>query len=377
MTPHVGYGIQSLMKLGTGITFQNYDNSMIDYEVYQADVAVADLAEPLGFDSIWGLEHHFTGYAMCPDPIQFLTFMAGRTQRVHLGSMVAVLPWHSPLRLAEQIVMLDNLSSGRVILGMGRGTGKVEFDAFGVYMGTAREQFKEAAQAIIDALETGVMEFDGEIVKQPRVELRPKPFRTFKDRLYSATISPESAEIMARIGTGVLIIPQKPWAQVRTDCETYRKTYLEAIGSDPPPPICASWSYVDSNAGRAEERARLWIGRYWDSVVDHYEFNKPHLKDTPGYEFHAKMYEGLTAPGGKERYTDEYVKLQAWGTPEQVYEKVVAISQLTGADTFVPVFHYAGMPQGEAEASMRLFAAEVLPELHKWEPASAGSAAIA
>ena len=129
------------MHIGVGITFQNYGESMTDHEVYQADVALADLAEPLGFESIWGLEHHFTGYAMCPDPMQFLTYMAGRTQHVKLGSMVAVLPWHNPLRLAEQIIMLDHLSNGRLVLGMGRGTGKIEFDAFGINMGTARQQF--------------------------------------------------------------------------------------------------------------------------------------------------------------------------------------------------------------------------------------------
>jgi alkanesulfonate monooxygenase SsuD/methylene tetrahydromethanopterin reductase-like flavin-dependent oxidoreductase (luciferase family) len=343
---------------------------MTDREVYQADVALADLAEPLGFESIWGLEHHFTGYAMCPDVMQFLTYMAARTEKVRLGSMVAVLPWHDPLRLAEQILMLDNLSGGRVILGMGRGTGRIEFDAFRTEMGTARQQFKEAAQAIINALETGVMEFDGEIVKQPRVELRPKPIRTFSDRLYSATISPESAEIMARLGTGVLIIPQKPWPQVKKECDTFRTIYQEAIGASPPAPICASWSYVDSNPERARERARLWIGRYWDSVVEHYEFDKPHLKETPGYGFYVKMYEELTAPGGKEKYTEDYVALQAWGTPEQVYHKVVGFTELTGADTFVPVFRYAGMPKEEAEASMRLFAAEVLPELRRHELAA-------
>jgi alkanesulfonate monooxygenase SsuD/methylene tetrahydromethanopterin reductase-like flavin-dependent oxidoreductase (luciferase family) len=360
------------MHIGVGVTFQNYGESMTDHEVYRADVAIADLAEPLGFESIWGLEHHFTGYAMCPDPMQFLTYMAGRTRKVKLGSMVAVLPWHNPLRLAEQIIMLDHLSDGRVVLGMGRGTGKIEFDAFGINMGTARQQFKESAQAIMDALDTGVFEFDGEIVKQPRVELRPRPLRTFRDRVYSATISPESAEIMARLGTGVLIIPQKPWAQVKKECDTFRAIFTEAIGTNPPPPIVAGWTYVDSNADRAEERARKWIGGYWNSVVEHYEFDQPHLKDTPGYEFHVKLYEGLMAPGGREKYTDEYIALQAWGTPEQAYEKVTTAAKLTGGDSFIPVFRYAGMPKDEAEASMRLFAAEVMPELKKYSavPAS-------
>ena len=79
---------------------------------------MADLAEPLGFDSIWGAEHHFDDYTMCPNVAQFLTYMAARTKHVKLGSMVMVLPWHSPVRLAEEVSVLDNLSDGRVILGI-------------------------------------------------------------------------------------------------------------------------------------------------------------------------------------------------------------------------------------------------------------------
>src|SRR5258705_9955637 len=89
-----------------------------DREVVEADLGLADLAEPLGFESIWTVEHHFTRYAICPDVMQFLTYMAGRTSTVQLGSMVVVLPWHDPIWLAEQIVMLDHMSRGRVILGM-------------------------------------------------------------------------------------------------------------------------------------------------------------------------------------------------------------------------------------------------------------------
>jgi alkanesulfonate monooxygenase SsuD/methylene tetrahydromethanopterin reductase-like flavin-dependent oxidoreductase (luciferase family) len=140
------------MHVGMGAIFQGFGGTLSDHEVLQADVALADLAEPLGYQSIWGVEHHFTSYAMCPDILQFLTYMAGRTETVKLGSMVAVLPWHDPLRLAEQIVVLDHLSGGRLIVGLGRGTGKVEFDGFRTEMGTARQQFKEAAEAILGAL---------------------------------------------------------------------------------------------------------------------------------------------------------------------------------------------------------------------------------
>jgi len=151
--------------------FQGFGGSLSDDEVWQADLHLADLAEPLGFESIWSVEHHFSNYTMCPDVLQFLTYMAGRTKTVKLGSMVLVLPWHDPVRAAEQIIMLDQMSQGRLILGLGRGTGKIEFDGFRVEMSQARQQFKESAEAILAALETGVMEYDGEYVKQPRIEL--------------------------------------------------------------------------------------------------------------------------------------------------------------------------------------------------------------
>ena len=105
------------MQVGMASIFQNPGRHTTDREVYEQDMRLACLAEPLGFDSVWTVEHHFTDYTMCPDPLQFLTYMAGRTARVQLGSMVVVLPWHDPMRVAEQISMLDHLSGGRLILG--------------------------------------------------------------------------------------------------------------------------------------------------------------------------------------------------------------------------------------------------------------------
>jgi alkanesulfonate monooxygenase SsuD/methylene tetrahydromethanopterin reductase-like flavin-dependent oxidoreductase (luciferase family) len=235
-------------------------------------------------------------------------------------------------------------------------------------MGNARQQFKEAAEAIIGALQTGVMEYSGEFVNQPRVELHPAPFASFRDRIYSATVSPESAEIMARLGTGVLVVPQKPWHLVQEETATYRATYREAIGEEPPPPIVAGWTFVDESPDRAEAMARKWMGSYWDSIINHYEFDKPHLKSTPGYEFHGQMYDRLTRPGGMERMTDFYVGLQPWGTPEQVYEKILTFNDMVGADSFIGVFRYGGMPVEDGERSMRLFAREVMPELQKLAP---------
>src|SRR5271154_6886167 len=87
------------MKVGVSFFCQNYFRAQKpDHELYREDLKLADMVEPLGFDSIWGVEHHFSPYTMIPDVVQFLTYMAGRTSRVGFGSMVVVLPWHDPVR---------------------------------------------------------------------------------------------------------------------------------------------------------------------------------------------------------------------------------------------------------------------------------------
>src|SRR2546422_3044693 len=153
------------MLVGMATVFQNPGKARRDFDVYQDDVRLADLAEPLGFESIWGVEHHFTYYTMCPDVLQFLTYMAGRTERARLGSMVVVLPWHDPMRVAEEVAMLDNISGGRLILGLGRGAGKVEFDGFRLSMDESRGRFVESAEMLLKGLETGYCEYDGTFVK--------------------------------------------------------------------------------------------------------------------------------------------------------------------------------------------------------------------
>jgi alkanesulfonate monooxygenase SsuD/methylene tetrahydromethanopterin reductase-like flavin-dependent oxidoreductase (luciferase family) len=356
------------MHVGMGVIFQGEGEGRTDRNVYRNELRFADLAEPLGFESLWGVEHHFTDYTMCPDVLQYLTYFAGRTQRIQLGSMVVVLPWHDPLRVAEQVVMLDHMSNGRFIFGIGRGLGRVEFDGFRVNQEESRERFVEATQMILQGLERGYCEFDGKFVKQVRRELRPRPFKSFRGRTYAAAVSPESSEIMARLGIGLLIIPQKPWDMVAEELNAYRRIYRDVNGTDAPPPIVGAWLYCDENADRAAEYGRKYVGAYWHSVVRHYELVGDHLTKMRGYEAYRKMQEMASAPGGVDAMTDFFVNLQVTGTPEQVYEKILDIQKRTGAEAFNAVFSYGAMPYDLVEASMRLFASEVMPELKRCIP---------
>lgn len=352
------------MHVGMATIFQNPGQKISDREVYREELKLAELAEPLGYDSVWSVEHHFTDYTMCPNPAQFLTYMAGRTKRVQLGSMVLVLPWHDPIRLAEEIAVLDHVSDGRMILGVGRGAGLVEFEGFRVPMGESRERFVEAAELILGGLETGYCEYTGQHFQQPRKAIRPKPFKTFKGRTYAAAVSPESARIMAKLGIGMLIIPQKPWKEVAKEMAEYRELFQQINGFAAPQPISSGWVFCDEDVARAEEMATRYIGGYYQTVLDHYKFHENHLKTTKDYEYYGKFAEKIQEKG-KDEFITFFRDLQIWGTPQMCLAKIKDVQKKVDACGFVGIFSYAGMPWAEAERNLRLFTATVLPELKK------------
>lgn len=350
------------MHVGMSVFFQNLVAGQTDAEVYRHELSLADLAEPLGFDSIWSAEHHFNGYTMCPNVAQFLTYMAGRTRHVQLGSMVMVLPWHDPTRLAEEIAMLDHLSGGRVVLGIGRGLGRVEFEGFKVPMGESRERFVAYSQAILRALETGQMHSEDPALQQPAVTIRPAPFKTFKGRTYAAAVSPESARIMARLGVGLLIIAQKPWDKTLAELENYRQIYREVNGVEAPQPLIATWIACHEDEAQATAMYERYIRRYSRSALEHYEFDNAGLADIKGYEYYGALAKNIEKHG-TDAFVDFLAQLQTWGTPDQVYDKLVHSAELVNAAGIITVFSYGGMPQAMARANLQLFADKVLPRL--------------
>ena len=125
------------MKVGTALNMLS-EPGRSDASLIHEHFALGDLAEPLASNSLMALEHHFTGYAMSPAPLQLLAYFAGRTRRITLGSAVIVLPWHDPIRVAEGIALLDIMCGGRCMFGFGRGAASVEYEGFGIPMGEAR-----------------------------------------------------------------------------------------------------------------------------------------------------------------------------------------------------------------------------------------------
>ena len=349
------------MHVGHTAIFQNPGQAISDYQLYQEDMAIAKDAADLGFQSVWGIEHHFTDYIMNPNVTQFLAFMAGYNPSIKVGSMVVVLPWYPAIRIAENMAMLDAMSDGRAVFGMGRGLARVEYEGLQIDQNESTDRFVETAQAVLSGLEQGYVEFDGKLIKQPHARIRPEPFKSFQGRCYAAAVSPSSAPILAQLGIGMLIIPQKPFADHLVDVKVHNDLYRKVHGVEPPKPIITSYVYCDKDPGRAEDMARKYIAGYWREVVKHYELLGEHFKNIKNYEH----YQQQAASYDEDGVVDLFLGMQVYGTPEQCYQKVVAMHQMFDICGNVSAFKFAGMPYADARSSLRLYAKEVMPLLQK------------
>lgn len=350
------------MHVGLSTFFQN-PTDQSDTQVFRNELARADMAEPLGFDSIWTAEHHFSGYTMCPNPAQFLSYMAGRTKTVRLGSMVVVLPWHHPVRVAEEFSMLDQFSGGRAILGIGRGLGRVEFEGFNLDMNESRERFVEYSEAVLQGLNTGRIAYQGAHYQQSPVEIRPGPTRNFRGRVYASAVSPESARIMAKLGVGILIIAQKPWDKTAAELDAYREMYRELNdGQEAPKPLMVSFIACHEDTSIADEMHAKYLRGYNRSALNHYEFDNVNLAKVKGYEYYGALAKNIEKHGS-ESFVNFLADLQVWGTPAQVLERMISYRDKVDAAGFINVFSYGGMPDALATENMKLFAAKVMPTL--------------
>src|SRR5690242_7925162 len=133
------------MKLGMLHLFEN-PAGKTEHQIIQEQMSLMYEAESLGFDSVWPAEHHFSEYGYCASPQVSLAAVAARTKRIRLGTGVVVLPFHNPIRVAEDFAFLDLMSDGRVDLGVGRGYQPVEYRGFQVDQEKSRGIFKEALQ---------------------------------------------------------------------------------------------------------------------------------------------------------------------------------------------------------------------------------------
>ncbi len=363
------------MDVGLMMIFSSYGwENVSDDQVWEEDVKLALQAPALGFDALWSAEHHFFDYSFCPDNLQLMTYLTAKCPDIDVGTAAVIVPWHDPLRVAEQAAMLDHLSNGRLRLGLGRGLARREFAAFRGTMNESRERFDEAAPMIVEALRTGWIEGDGKHYKQPRVEIRPRPSRSFDGRIYAVASSEDSVMSCAKLGAHMVMFSDRPWPMRLPAIEQNRKLQLQYHGRPAPSMMITDFVLCAPNNDVAEERARKYMGKFVESNFHHYELLGEHFKTVKGYDAYAQKAE-IARKGGLEGAVDGFMQAATWGTPDRMLREIEKRRELIGDYEINASFRFGGIPFDTAQESLSLFAKEVLPVLKSWQKQQASAQA--
>ena len=354
------------MDVGMMMLFSSYgwdDGS--DGQMWEEDLRLAEIAADAGFDCLWSAEHHFNDYSFVPDNIQLMTHLAARHPDIDVGTAAVILPWHNPLRVAENAAVLDLLSGGRLRLGMGRGLARREFEAFGMSMDESRERFDEAAPMIVEALNTGFIEGNGKYYQQPRTEIRPRPQHSFDGRIYAVAASDESVLSAAKLGAHIVMFADRPWEMRMPGIERGRALHREFHGTEPPTLLLTEFAVCGSDLAQTEEEARQYQGKFVESNFYHYEFLGDHFRTVKGYNAYQQKAE-IARSAGLEGAVEGFMKATSWGTPDKILRGLEERKALLGNFELNIAFRFGGIPYDIAERSLKLFAKEVLPVVKGW-----------
>jgi alkanesulfonate monooxygenase SsuD/methylene tetrahydromethanopterin reductase-like flavin-dependent oxidoreductase (luciferase family) len=287
-------------------------------EVYGRALARIELMDSAGYDAVWLAEHHFSSFSVCPAIHVMGALVAARTTRLRIGMGVSLAAFYHPLRLAEEVALLDVLSGGRVNWGAGRGFARVEFEAFGVPPEESQSRFREHVDVVLRAWTQERLTYAGEHFRCEEVEVLPKPLQRPHPPVWVAASSEAAIDWAAAEGHAIMMDPHSPHAEIARKHARYRER-LHAAGhalDGREIPMARLLAIADS-AGEAEEVARG--GAHWLASSYAGPQHRP-VSDLRGTAF----------SGGRdpvERYLDGVI---VHGTPEQVSEELLGLREEIG-----------------------------------------------
>lgn len=256
------------MTLGIFTVVDHYPNE-IDRTVgrlYHELLEQAERADALGFESFWVAEHHFHAYGVVPRPAIVLAAAAMRTRRIGLGAAVVVVPFDHPLRIAEDFAMIDQLSGGRLMLGVGSGYLSHEFDGFGIARDEKRARFDEGVEVMMRAWSGERFSFDGEAYRVDEIAINVLPVRRPHPPLWVAILGNAAAYHIGRRGLPIMMIPYattESFDELADTAAAFRRGWAES-GCDPADATIRFALHVHCAAttGQARAEAREPMERY-------------------------------------------------------------------------------------------------------------------
>lgn len=308
------------------------DHEFASRNRYSELLSLAEAADRSGLTCVWVAEHHFLPSGLCPAPPVLLATMGARTRRVRLGSLVSVLPFHSPIEIAEQYALLDQLIGGRLNFGVGSGYIPAEFEGFGVDPTLKRERFDQALDIIQAA-------FRGEEVRAPvpaskPVRLNVRPRQQPSPPIWVAAQRREALPFVARKGYSLALIPYATVRDVPELADEIRE-YRRALPEGATASVSAA---VHIYTGPAPDRARTAFQRYLDSrlATQSTFFQQKVASDSRHASASAIEESGLAMIGSLNEIE---ARARAWAD--------------AGVDELLGIFDFGGISLSDAVGSIR------------------------
>lgn len=271
------------MKVGL-LQFFSWTGRVPVATVYERAMDRVDMMEDSAFDCIWLAEHHFTTYSVCPSVTLMGTYIAARTKRLRIGTAVTLNAYYHPLRLAEELSMLDVFSRGRLNWGSGRGFDPTEFKLFNVTPDDVYDRFRETAEIVQKAWQSERFSYHGKYYDYDNVLVLPRPFQQPHPPVYLAASSPDSVRKAAAEGYTIMLDPHSSNDEITYKRRLFQQVMEEhghAVGGRDLP-ILRYVALADTHA-QAEEIARRSSSWTVGAYLNPNKSTRPR-QDIPGLE---------------------------------------------------------------------------------------------
>ena len=316
------------------------------HRYYDARLKIVEAYDRLGFYAYHVAEHHSTPLGMAPSPNVFLAAIAQRTRRLRFGPLVYALPLHHPLRLIEEICMLDQMSGGRLEIGFGRGSSPSELEYYGQDPEHAQAVYAEALALVVKGLTEPSLTFRGRFFKVEDVPIELAPLQKPHPPIWYGVHSPESAARAAR--ARLQVVSLDPPSATCAAFDRFRAAWLEAHGNAPLPRMgLGRFIVVAQTDAQALAIARRAYPKWHASFT--------HLR---------RRHNRVNAHPRPPTF-DELVEVGQGiaGAPDHVVEVLSGQLAATGSNYLVGQFAFGDITLAEALGSIELFAKEVMPAL--------------
>jgi len=350
------------LRFGTFLFFQAAPGHRHE-DIIRDELTQVEWSEELGFDEVWFTEHHFIDYGLSVDPATLASAAASRTRRVRIGLAAAILPFHHPLRLAEQMALVDIISQGRLDVGVGRGNRPAEFAGYRVPQQESRERFDETVDVMQRAWTEERFSYRGRFFTFDDVRVIPKPVQRPHPPLYQVCVTKDGIENTALRGWPMLnSVLFGPVDQLVANRDTYVNT-LEKAGRSQAEiqALLARWGvsrqiYVADTDARALEEAKaaeIWYQESFRRFVIPERIEDAHPTLQPAFRAMADRL-------GKVTWEGLVAETLAFGSPDTITRHIEYMRSL-GVGQVLCWMNFGGLSQHKIRRSMELFAREVMP----------------